>query len=75
MSAERAEFDKWFDGFPINRRNVSWDVWQAAYAAGKRAGDLELVEALRSTVMFVPPGHPLQERLSHLLALRVKDGE
>ena len=71
MSEERAEYQEWLRRNPDEQDSLS--IWQAAYAAGKRAGDRELMDALRSTVMFVPLGHPLQELASRLLALHAKE--
>jgi hypothetical protein len=63
MSEEREEFEKWAAQRGLNEwagvgalkdwevdRARALNIWTVAYAAGKRAGDRELVEALREAV-------------------------
>jgi len=99
MSEERAEFEKWqivplewqvrpkhpYGGRYVDDRiEEQWIVWQAAYAAGKRAGDRELVEALQFAINYLPCAEDygiyqeqlkFKERVERLLALQAKEGE
>jgi len=57
----REEFEQWYAGYPANRKEVSWEVWKAAYATGERSGRIKVLKDLSSAMKKVLPAEMVAE--------------